>query len=172
MSRRVTLAVLIMLLVILQVTVFPHLRLAGVVPDLGLVVAIAVGFREGPEAGAIAGFTAGLAYDLFLSTPLGLSALSYALVGYFVGVVEGGLMRVPAWLPTVLGFIGGLAGGLVFIGIGVLVGVDAVKGLHGVETVALAAVYDAIVAPIVFFLVNRSLGRDESARSAWSVRSQ
>jgi rod shape-determining protein MreD len=169
---RARLGVLIVLLVILQVTVFPHLRIAGVVPDLGLVAAIAVGFREGPEAGAIVGFAGGLAYDLFLSTPLGLSALSYALVGYFVGVVEGGLMRVPAWLPTVLGFIGGLAGGLVFIGIGVLVGVDAVKGLHGVETVALAAVYDAILAPIVFFLVNRALGSEESARSAWSVRSQ
>jgi rod shape-determining protein MreD len=172
MSRHVRLAVLVVLLVVVQVTLFPHLRVADVVPDLGLVAAIAVGFREGPEAGALVGFAAGLAYDLFLSTPLGLSALSYALVGYFVGVVEGGLMRAPGWLPTLLGAIGGLAGGLVFLGIGVLVGVEVVKGLHGVETISFAALYDAIVAPIVFFLVNRALGSEDAARSAWSVRSQ
>ncbi len=172
MSRYIRLAVLLVLLVVLQVAVFPHLRIANVVPDLGLVAAIAVGFREGPEAGALVGFAGGLAYDLFLSTPLGLSALSYALVGYGIGVIEGGLMRAPAWLPTLLGAIGGLVGGLVFIGIGVLVGVDAVKGMHGVETISVAALYDAIVAPVVFFLVNRALGDEDAARSAWSVRSQ
>jgi rod shape-determining protein MreD len=155
-----------------QVTIFPHLRIADVAPDLGLVAAIAVGFREGPEAGAVVGFCAGLGFDLFLETPIGLSALSYALVGYGMGIIESGLMRTPAWLPTLLGAIAGLVGGLVFIGIGVLVGVDGVKGVHGVATISLAALYDAIVAPLVFFLVNLALGAEHPARSTWSVRSQ
>ena len=73
----------------------PHLRIAGVVPDLGLIVAIAVGYQLGPEAGAITGFVAGFGFGLFLELPLGLYALAYALVGYGVGVLEGGLMRSP-----------------------------------------------------------------------------
>jgi rod shape-determining protein MreD len=76
---------LIVMTVLIQVAVFPYLRVAGVVPDLGLVVALAVGYYEGPESGAIVGFAIGFGYDLFLETPLGLSALSYALVGYGVG---------------------------------------------------------------------------------------
>src|SRR6185437_5378668 len=127
--------------------VFPHLRLFGVVPDLGLLVALAVGYQEGPEAGAIAGFVAGFGFDLFLETPLGLDALVYASVGYGIGVLESGLFRSPRWLPSFLGAVGGLTGGLLFIGLGVLVGVDAVKGAHGVTVISYAAVYDALLAP-------------------------
>jgi rod shape-determining protein MreD len=161
--RAVRLAVLIALIVVVQVSVFPHLQIAGVAPDLGLIVAIAVGVQLGPEAGALAGFGAGLGYDLFLDTPLGLNALTYALVGYAVGVVTSGLLRAPRYLPVVLVFVGALAGGLVLIGIGVLAGVESVEGMQGVTTIAIAAVYDALLAPIVFPLVALAIrGRDRA----------
>jgi rod shape-determining protein MreD len=167
MTRAVRLAVLIVVIVIVQVAVFPHLRLFGVVPDLGLLVALAVGYQEGPELGAIVGFAAGFGYDLFLETPLGLQAMSYAIVGYGIGVAESGLFRSPRWLPSFLGAAGGLAGGLILIALGVLAGVDAVKGTHGVITVSYAALYDAILAPFVFFLVRRVLGTGDRVRDAW-----
>jgi rod shape-determining protein MreD len=166
--RTVRVLLLVVVIVILQVTVFPHLRLFGVVPDLGLLVAIAVGYQEGPEAGALVGFVAGLGYDLFLETPLGLSALAYALVGYGVGIIESSLLRSPRWLPSLLGFVGGLVGGLLIISIGVLVGIDGVKGAHGVETVLLAALYDALLAPFVFFLVRKVLGTPDRVAGPWS----
>jgi rod shape-determining protein MreD len=164
------LALLIVFLLIAQVAVFPHLQLFGVVPDLGLLVAIAVGYKYGPEAGALTGFFAGLGYDLFLETPLGLCAISYALVGYFMGVIEGGLFRSPRWLPSLLGAIGGLAGGLIFIAIGVLAGEEIVKGQHAIVTVSLSALYDALLAPLVFFLVGRVFGREDRVRDAWSMK--
>ncbi len=166
--RTVRVLLLVVVIVILQVTVFPHLRLFGVVPDLGLLVAIAVGYQEGPEAGALVGFVAGLGYDLFLETPLGLSALAYALVGYGVGIIESSLLRSPRWLPSLLGFLGGLVGGLLIIAIGVLVGIDGVKGAHGIETVALAALYDALLAPFVFLLVRKVLGTPDRVAGPWS----
>ena len=167
MTRAYRLAALFFVIVIVQVAVFPHLRLFGVVPDLGLLVALAVGYQEGPEAGAIVGFVAGFGYDLFLETPLGLEALSYAIVGYGIGVLEAGLFRSPRWLPSFLGAAGGLAGGLTLIAIGVLAGVDAVKGTQGVITISYAALYDAILAPFVFFLVRRVLGSHDRVRDAW-----
>lgn len=153
--------------VVVQVVLFPHLQIAGVVPDLGLVLAVAVGYQRGPESGALAGFAAGVGFDLFLDTPVGLYALVYGLVGYGVGVLQAGMLRTPRSLPVLLGLAGGLAGGLLLIVVGVLIGVDAVKGVHGVETVVLAAGYDALVAPIVFWFVARVLGRPEPAHQAW-----
>jgi rod shape-determining protein MreD len=167
MTRTSRLAALVFVIVLVQVSVFPHLRLFGVVPDLGLLCALAVGYHEGPEAGAIVGFAAGFGFDLFLSTPLGLDALTYAIVGYGIGVFESGLFRSPRWLPSFLGALGGLAGGLIFIGIGVLVGVDAVKGQHGVVIISKAALYDAILAPFVFFLVRSIVGSESRVRDAW-----
>ena len=168
--RALRMFVLIVVVVLVQVTVFPHLRIAGVAPDLGLVVALAVGYHDGPEAGAIAGFVAGFGFDLFLETPLGLNALAYALVGYGVGIIEGGLLRSPRWLPSVLGVAGGLAGGLILIAIGVLAGVENVKGTHGVQTIAIAALYDAVLAPLVFFVLARTVGRADDVRTSWSIR--
>lgn len=168
--RVVRLGLLIAVVIIVQVVVFPHLRILGVVPDLGLLVAVAVGYRDGPEAGALVGFVAGLGYDLFLETPLGLNALAYGLVGYGVGVIEAGLFRSPRWLPSVLGAIAGVASGLLFIGVGFLAGVEGVKGTHGVQTVLLAAAYDALLAPFVFFLVAKVDGNGgERVRDAWSI---
>ena len=77
-------------------------------------------------------------------------------------------MRSPRWLPSLLGFVGGLVGGLLFIAIGVLVGLDGVKGAHGVETVVLAALYDALLAPFVFFLVRKVLGTPDRVAGPWS----
>ncbi len=170
MTRVARLAALVFVIVVIQVSVFPHMRLFGVVPDLGLLLALAVGYYDGPEAGAVVGFAAGLGFDLFLATPLGLNALTYAIVGYGIGVLEAGLFRSPRWLPSFLGAVGGLAGGLIFIGVGVLVGVDSVKGAHGVVTISWAAVYDAILAPFVFLLVRRVLGTGDRVRDAWSMR--
>ena len=64
----------------------------------------------------------GLSIDLFLTTPLGLSALSFAITGYAVGVFQQGMVRTTPWLAPMLGGIGGLFGGLVFLTVGAVVG--------------------------------------------------
>jgi rod shape-determining protein MreD len=168
--RALRMTLLIVMVVLVQVTLFPHLRIAGVVPDLGLVAALAVGYHDGPEAGATVGFCMGLGFDLFLDTPLGLYALAYALVGYGVGVIESGLLRSPRWLPSILALVGGVAGGLILIAIGVLVGLENVKGTQGVQTIAIAALYDAVLAPFVFLVLAYTIGRGDDVRTSWSMR--
>ena len=158
---------LLALTVVLQVALFPHLRVAGRVPDLGLVVAVAVAFDHGPEAGALVGFVVGLGFDLFLETPLGLSALAYALTAYAVGLFQGGVLRTPRWFTPVIGGATGLASGLLFVGIGLLAGVDAVHGNQAFATVAIAAAYDALLAPFVFLAVGFGFG-DPAGRVAGS----
>ena len=159
-----------MLVVIVQVTVMPHLRILGVVPDLGLVLAVAVAYRDGAEAGAITGFAAGLGYDLFLATPLGLSALVYALTGVRGRRPADRHVAVTALDPAAPRRLAGLAGGLAFIGIGGLAGVPGMWTTHALTVVGLAAIYDAAVAPLVFLLVNAVSRRDRDAAGAWSVR--
>ncbi len=165
MVRGIRLALLLVAIVIVQTTILPYFRIAGVVCELGLVATIAVAYREGAETGAIFGFAAGLCMDLFLQTPLGLSALSYALTGYLVGIAQGALMRSSWWVAPALGFLGGLVGGLLFVGIGALVGQEQLFELRSLRIVALAALYDAVVAPIMFPIVAFVL-RDHAPRTA------
>jgi rod shape-determining protein MreD len=98
--RRIRLGFVVLAAVVLQTTVFTHLRIDGVAPDIGLMAVLAVAYEEGADTGAVFGFVIGLAIDLFLTTPLGLSALSFALTGYAVGVFQSGLVRTtPALAP-------------------------------------------------------------------------
>jgi len=161
---------LIALSVVVQVVVFPHVRLAGRVPDVGLVLAVAIAFDHGPEAGAIVGFAAGLGFDLFLSTPLGLTAISYALTAYLVGVLQGGVLRAPRWFTPVIGFLSGLVGGLLFVGIGLLAGVEGVHGNRAFATVVIAAIYDGLLAPFVFMLVGAVLDDPRERGTGWVRR--
>jgi rod shape-determining protein MreD len=148
---RLRLALVILTAVVLQTTLFSSgLRAFGVMPDLCLVLTIAVAFYLGPERGAAFGFATGLAIDLFLSTPLGLSALSFALVGYGVGVLHGGLVRVSRWTAPIVGGLGGLAGGTLFVCIGALAGQDHLMALRSLKVVLVAAAYDALLAFVVF----------------------
>jgi rod shape-determining protein MreD len=136
---------------VLQTTVFSAgLRVFGVMPDLGLVLTVAVAYYVGPHRGAVFGFVSGLAVDLFLSTPLGLSALSFAVVGYAVGVVQGGLVPPSRWVAPIMGALGGLAGGVLFVGIGAIAGEDQLLALSSMRIILIAGVYDALVAFAVF----------------------
>jgi rod shape-determining protein MreD len=169
-SRFARAALLVVVCVVVQVTVLPHLRLLGVVADLGVVLAAAVAFHDGPESAALAGFAAGLGFDLFVETPVGMAALSYALTGYLVGVVQGSLLRAPRWIPPVLGATAGLVGGGLFVLVAALSGTDEVLGPDTTRVVAVGALYDALLAPLVFPLVRRALTSRRDRLPSWSLR--
>lgn len=150
MQRVLRLLLLLIGCVILQTSVFPHLRILDAVPEVALVASIAVAYRSGPETGAVFGFAAGLSVDLFVHTPAGLTALSCAVTAYIVGVLQAGLVRSTPWVAPILAGLGGLFGGFLFVTVGVLVGRDEMLTAHSVQVVLLAAAYDALISPLVF----------------------
>lgn len=80
----------------------------GAVGELMLLLAVAAAsIASDPNRGALAGFAVGLTYDLMLGTPLGLSALVYALVGYGVATVNGWLSEPPAWVHLLVAPVAG-----------------------------------------------------------------
>lgn len=144
------LGLLLVLLIVLQTSVFPHLRIAGVVPDLGLVVAVALALRYGPEVGAGFGFAAGLASDLFLQTPLGLSALAFGLTAYLVGLTQNAFVRPAWWVAPVVAAASGIVAGAIFVAFGAVVGQSQLWDLRSIRTILLSGVYDGVVALVLF----------------------
>ncbi len=171
MIRGIRLALLLVAVVLLQTAVWPNLRIAGVAPEIGLVVTVGVAFAAGPTAGAVFGFAAGLSLDLFLSTPLGLSALAWSVTGYGVGVIQGAVLRAAWWFPVALTFVAGCFGGLVFCLVGAIVGQDQLWGFAAVRTVLLSALYGAVFAPLVFPIVRFAL-HDGGPRSSGPLGGQ
>lgn len=169
MVRRIKLALLILVAVVLQTTLLTHFDLFDAAPGLCMVCVLAVAFEDGPESGALFGFAMGIVLDLFLITPLGLSALSFTITGYAVGAFQASIVRHTHWLYPTIGGLGGLFGGLVFITVGAVVGQDQLLSVHGVQIVVVSALWDAALAPLVFPLVRRIAHLPDHSNS-WRIR--
>jgi rod shape-determining protein MreD len=154
---------LIISLVVLQTALFPSLRIWDAAPDLLLVATIAVAYERGAETGAVFGFVSGIAIDCFLSSPLGASALAFSLVGYGVGIFQSGLVRSTRWIAPILGGLGGLVGGFLWICIASIAGSEDLFTPMNFRILVIASLYDALVAIVIFPFARWASGEHEYA---------
>ncbi|HLG00568.1 MAG TPA: rod shape-determining protein MreD [Acidimicrobiia bacterium] len=167
--RRVGAVTLLIVTLLAQSSFFPHFRFFGVMPDVLIVAVAAVAAREGAEVGATFGFTAGVLIDLFLEVPLGLSALSYAVVGYGVGTLHTGIMRSTWWIGPLLGGTASIAAGSLFVLVGIILGQDHLLSLRSFTVIPTRAIYDGVVALLVFPLTAQLLGPAEDELSPYEA---
>lgn len=152
--RLLAVAAVVVLAVALQVSLFTHLALYGVVPDLALLVVVAAGLVRGPRYAALLGFAAGMVLDLAppADHTAGRWALALVLVGYLVGLTrpEGR----PPFLGTVLLVAAGtFVGTSVFALTGIALDEPGVDVGSALQMVPLTIVYDVLLTPVVVPLV-------------------
>lgn len=70
---------------LVQSTVAPIVGVVGVVPDVPLVLVVLLALRRGAEVACLTGFALGLVQDVIVGGPLGLQALSKAVIGFVAG---------------------------------------------------------------------------------------
>ncbi|MGC8627051.1 MAG: rod shape-determining protein MreD [Acidimicrobiales bacterium] len=106
-----------------QTTFGADLRVDNVAPDFMMLLAVCAGIAGGPQAGALAGFGAGLLSDMFLqNTPFGLSALAACLAGFAVGWARANLFQPSPLLTPLIAAAGTGMGVAIFVVAGYLVG--------------------------------------------------
>ncbi len=96
------LAVVLASAAVIQRGLFTEVQFAGVSVDALMALAIGAGMALGADRGAVVGFVAGLVFDLMVVTPLGLSALTYCLVAYAAGRLNGPTVRSSRLLTALL----------------------------------------------------------------------
>ena len=95
-------AVILVVCYLLQSTVFPHLALASIKPNLLIVITASFGFMRGSKAGMLVGFFSGLLMDIQFGNILGLYALIYLLLGFANGLFRQAYYDEDIKLPLVL----------------------------------------------------------------------
>jgi len=147
--------VLIVASIILQLTVLNGLRLpGGGVPDAVLVVVAALAVADGPLAGAIVGFAAGLCLDL--APPGSLLVGQYALVFCLAGFAAGRLSRAagksPLWSAVFMAIVVAAAEAL-STALGLALEPAQVTTAEVREVLPATIGYDLILCPFVLYLV-------------------
>jgi rod shape-determining protein MreD len=84
-AENVTVAAFVFVAALLQVTLFASMDVAGGTADVLLLSLLAIALLRGAVPGAVAGFFAGVLVDVMTLDTLGVSALLYALAGYWTG---------------------------------------------------------------------------------------
>ena len=158
-----TLFVLVTVLTI-QLGVVANLSVFGVQADLMLLLAIAGGIAAGPDRGAAIGFAAGIAYDLMLQTPFGLSALTYSIVAYLVGSLQDSVLRAAWWIPIATATLASMAGVILYGVLGTVLGEDLV-GWELLRVALIVGILNTIAAPVVIRAMRWATGSVNSARA-------
>jgi len=158
---------LIVLVLIIQYTVGLDLRIAGAHPDLMLLLPIAAGVVGGPEIGAATGFAAGIATDLLLPTPFGLSALVYSMVGFAVGyVMDAGASRREGfwWLTPLIALAASGAAVMLYAVLGAVLGQEQMVKVDLAAVVTVVAVVNAVLSPLACRMMGWALDRPVGSR--------
>lgn len=165
---RVVLAVF--LVFVLQSTVMVSIRLGGVHPDLVWLLPITAALIDGPQTGALVGFWSGLAFDLILPTPFGLSALVGCLLGYAIGTTTAAVDTRAVWLKPVAALIGAVGADMLFAVLGAVLGQQQMVRINFGALVAMEAVSSVILVFVVSRLMRWALMTDGNRRSLVSAQ--
>ncbi|MBS1838184.1 MAG: rod shape-determining protein MreD [Actinobacteria bacterium] len=131
---------------VLQVGLVPQVSIAGVHPDLLLLVAICAGMVGGPGTGAVVGFTCGVLVDLFLPGRFGMTALAYLLVGYGAGVAGEAIARPSRWISCAVVGVASAVGTLLYATIGQLLAQRSLTDPNLVAIVGIVAAVNTVLA--------------------------
>ena len=100
MLRRIVVFIMIIVAYLLQTTLFKAISIAGIVPNILIILTSAFGFMRGKNEGMLIGFISGLLVDIFFGSILGFYALVYMFIGYVNGFFRRIFSRFPSVAPV------------------------------------------------------------------------
>jgi len=166
-TARLGAALLLLLGLLLQRTLLPHLPWGPADLVTTLVAALAV--YAGPAVGCLAGFGVGLSADLLSDHALGRLAAVLCLVGYLCGLAPSdGRYRLPvAWLTIAAASV---VTPLLFALTGAFVGDTRAAGMLLVTRCVAGLCYGLILAPLAYPLTRRLLAPRSRRRRGDAAR--
>ncbi len=92
----------ILICFILQSSVLPYLKVAGVSPNLMIVLVASLSFQTGERSGLFIGLFSGLLCDVFFGPIIGFNGLVMAFIGYLSGKLKRLLYAEDFFFPMIL----------------------------------------------------------------------
>jgi rod shape-determining protein MreD len=169
-SDQIAVAVCVFVAAILQVTLLASLDVAGGTADVLLLTLLSIALLRGAVTGAVAGFFGGLLVDVMTLDTLGVSALLYALAGYWVGRYGETTGRDRAHAPVLAVLVVTIAIAFAGLGLHVLLGEDVSARRALFEALLPGLALNLILCGPVWALCRRVLRRPTISDRVTEVR--
>lgn len=165
MNRALTTSLALVAAIVLQVALAPQIAVFGVVPNLVFLVVVTLALLEGPVTGCVAGFAGGLLFDLLGASVVGPYALVFCVAGYVAGLIQANMFAEGWLLPVSVVLIASVGAEITY---GVIMSVLDI-GLPFwsalVRIMLPGAVYNTVLAVLLYPLMTRVLRRDRTVKS-------
>lgn len=164
MTDNLLVAVFVFVAALLQVTLVASVDIAGGTADLLLLSLLPIAFLRGSVTGAVAGFFGGILVDVMTLDTLGVTALLYALAGYWAGRYGETTGRDRAHAPPLAVLVATI--GIAYAGFGLhfLLGEEVSARLALFETLLPSVVLNLVISVPVYALGRSALSRSEAGR--------
>ncbi len=147
-----------LILLALQTTICADLKPFGESVDLMLLASVATGLVGGSQYGALGGFIFGVAFDLVLVTPFGLSPLVYGIVGFIAGYSQSLTFQQMWYLQSVMVAAGSALGVFILAVVQQIIGPRAPLGSELVQTALVVGIANGVLAPLALPVQRWCLG--------------
>lgn len=158
MSSRWTRLVLVLLFVLsLQTTLFAELRPFGVAVQVMLLFVVVSGALNGVATGALTGLIAGMMYDFILSSPIGLTSLTFGLVGATSGLLVYFFREPTWWMRLIAVGLVSLLGEMCFPLAQAVVGLDGWLQPRIIKVAIVVALFNLALSPLAIVVCRWTL---------------
>ena len=154
--------IIILELVVCFVVQGAGIAINNVVPDLLMVVVVAVSYMKGSNTGIFYGFCAGMLLDLTYSTHLGYFALLYLMMGFLSGIAHRIYRKDDNILPLIIIAVCIFLNQSVYYVTEYMVKGRLEYGFYFVNFILPKMVYTVLIASVLYKLIQLSI--------SWSIR--
>ena len=151
-------ALMVLVGLLLETTIFSSWRLFGAAPSFGYVAVAAVAYYAGANTAFVFGFFAGLGADMFYRTPMGVTALSMLACGLIVGIIQTGMMRPTPLAIPLLAFSVSFFGNILYVFISIILGFEDLFSMHTLYVIFMSSVLNTLASPFIFAFVKKLIG--------------
>lgn len=144
------LGILLIISLILESTILNGVNIAGIKPDLVLILVIFATFVYGKKEGIKLGFIFGLVEDIFLCKYIGLNAVTRMLTAYLIGTTEDIIFKDYALIAALGLFIGTYLNNFLYILVSGLANIDANFSINIWSSTLEEAIYNAVLALFLY----------------------
>lgn len=148
-------ALIILVNIILQSTIFPYWTIFGYAPNTGLVCVIVMSLIRGRYYGAFFGLVLGLTHDILFGSVIGVNALLYFLIGYLSGILKESLNAENKIVPILCVVLGTIFYNLFYyILLFFLSKAPEFRGVIG-NIISIEIIYNSIVSILIYKLFSK-----------------
>ena len=152
--RRAGVTVLLVLIsFLLQTTLFHYIELAGVIPNLLLIITVFTGYINGRTPGIAVGLFCGLILDGQYGSTIGLYALIFMTIGYLNGLCNRIFYREDTMMPLTLVAVSEFVYGILVFVLEFLLRGRLNLGYYFVRVMMPELIYTLVMAILMYKLV-------------------